>query len=203
MQPVWGVGYAPATTLPSSDSLPRVHDIGADGAAMGYRPVSPALPHCRDMRRPHPRCLCQHVGLRGHGVRLWRLPWASGLVLPITRGEHEASAEEIKMRAATHLAFQDLQAHVQGVRLTHTIFAWEEGSAVLQMKCIDFITTFIKISFRIKPSSHVRCQILFAFFYFSPKKYLSDLPCVRGSIFYETLQYIDARYKIVFMKMSH
>ena len=74
------------------------------------------------------------------------------------------------MRAAKHLALQYLQAHVQGVRLNHTIFAWEEGSAVLQMKCIDFITTFIKISFRIKPSSHISCQILFEFFYFSPKK---------------------------------
>ena len=63
---------------------------------MAYRPVSPALPHCRDIRRPHSRCLCRRVGLRGDGVRLWRLPWASGLVLPITRGEHEASAEEIR-----------------------------------------------------------------------------------------------------------
>ena len=95
------------------------------------------------------------------------------------------------MRAATHLALQYLQAHVQGVRLTHTIVAWEEGSAVVQMKCIDFITTLIKIRFRIKPSSHVRCQILFAFFYFSPKKYVSDLPCVRSSIFYETLRHLS------------
>src|SRR5712691_2220067 len=95
--------------LPARESLSHVHNVAPDSAAMARHPTSHGGRPLKAARHHAPSRLWQPAWLYGLGVGLGRRTQAGGLGRPIAWGPHEAAAEEIKARAAEHLALQHFE----------------------------------------------------------------------------------------------
>src|SRR5207245_7017802 len=97
--------------LPSRESLPHMHNVDPDSAAMARHPT-PHGGRTSQGRLPSGLVppLVARVATRSLSVGLCRRSRAGGLCRTIAWGPNEAAAEEIEMRAAEHLALQHFEA---------------------------------------------------------------------------------------------
>jgi len=87
-----------------------MHNVDPDSVAMARHPAPHGGRPPKAARHHAPSRLWQPAWLCGIGVGLGRRTQAGGLGRPIAWGPHEAAAEEIKARAAKHLALQHFEA---------------------------------------------------------------------------------------------
>ena len=90
-----------------------MHNVAPDSAAMARHPTRHGGRPPKAARHHAPSRLWQPAWLYDLGVGLGRRTQAGGLGRPIAWSPHEAAAEEIKARAAKHLALQHFETMVR------------------------------------------------------------------------------------------